>query len=404
MGYDVVIVGAGPVGASLACGLCHAGVSSALVEARPPAAPGAAGGDARPIALALGSKRILETLGAWQRVGAQATPIRRIHVSDRGHFGFTRLAAVDHEVEALGYVVGADMLGRTLEALLASQSGLMLVRPAEVQAVVLEGSSVRVELQTAGERRCVRARLVVVADGGRSRVRRALGIGVRTHSYHQVAVVARVTPEQAHRHTAYERFTDTGPLALLPMGGRDCGLVWSVGPGEGERLLALDDAGFLEALQRCFGRRLGAFREVRGRGLHPLELVRSREQVRSRVAVIGNAAHQLHPVAGQGLNLGLRDAAALTEVVAGALRAGEDPGALTTLERYAAWRHGDQRAVTWFTDALARLFSNDLQPLALGRDLGLLALDLVPPLKNGLAWRAMGLAGRQSRLARGLRP
>ncbi|NIR28087.1 MAG: 2-octaprenyl-6-methoxyphenyl hydroxylase [Gammaproteobacteria bacterium] len=403
MSYEVAIVGAGPVGVSLACALGGAGVGVVLLESRPGGTPGAAtSAHGRPIALSLGSKRILDTLGAWEVVGGHANPIEQIHVSDRGGFGFTRLRAAEHGVEALGYVVAANALEEALEVLLAAQGSVDVLRPARVRGVSLAAGAARLEADTAGGTRRLEARLLIAADGGRSRVREALGIGVRTRAYGQVAVVARVLPQKPHFNTAYERFTDSGPLALLPMRQGWCGLVWSTHPPESEHLLSLDDEPFLSALTRRFGQRLGGFGRVQGRSAYPLQLVRSREHVRSRLAIIGNAAHQLHPVAGQGLNLGLRDAAALAEVVVEAVRSGTDPGALRTVERYAAWRGGDQDSVTWFTDALVRLFSSRLGPLRAGRDLGLLALDLVPGLKAGLARRAMGLAGRQTRLARGL--
>ncbi len=399
MRYEVAIVGGGPVGAGLACALGAAGVSVALLESRP---DGSSPTDARPIALSLGSKRILDTLGVWEGVRADANPIAHIHVSDRGGFGFTRLCAADHGVEALGYVVPAGALQEALDASLAAQGSVDVVRPARVRGASLAADAARLEADAAAGALELEARLLIAADGGRSRVREALGIGVHTRAYGQVAVVARVLPHRPHGDTAYERFTDSGPLALLPMRQGWCGLVWSTHPAESERLLSLDDERFLAALTRRFGGRLGGFERVRGRSAHPVELVRSREHARRRLVIIGNAAHQLHPVAGQGLNLGLRDAAALAEVIVDALRCGSDPGALGAVERYAAWRRRDQGSVTWFTDALVRVFSSRLGPLRAGRDFGMLAIDLVPGLKAGLARRAMGLAGHQTRLARGL--
>jgi 2-octaprenyl-6-methoxyphenol hydroxylase len=248
----------------------------------------------------------------------------------------------------------------------------------------------------------VEAKLLVLCDGGRSPLRGQLGIPVNERDYGQWAVTARVEARCAHDGVAYERFTAAGPLALLPMHGNNCGLVWSMDAPSSERLVALDDDAFLRELGAQFGMRLGGFVATGPRSAFPVRLITASEVVGERLAVIGNAAHHLHPVAGQGLNLGLRDAAALAEIVSAALREGGDPGDAMVLGRYAEGRRADQKRVSRATDALVRLFSNRFAPLVVARSLGLLAFDLMPPLKRRFGNYAMGLAGRQSRLARGL--
>jgi 2-octaprenyl-6-methoxyphenol hydroxylase len=233
-------------------------------------------------------------------------------------------------------------------------------------------------------------------------VRERLGVPVRRWEYGQTAVVANVTPGRPHQGCAYERFTDSGPLALLPMTGGRCAVVWTVRDEDVDGLLGLDDAAFLAGLQERFGHRLGLFQRAGRRQAYPLGMMRVLESVRGRVAIIGNAAHTLHPVAGQGFNLGVRDVAALAEVVDEAHRAGRDPGAPEVLDAYRHWRQREQAAMAVATDGLARLFANPLGPLRLGRQVGLLAMACLPGARHQLARAAMGLSGRQPRLARGV--
>jgi 2-octaprenyl-6-methoxyphenol hydroxylase len=381
----------------------------ALVEASDGRRRGACAYDSRPIALSQSSRRILDALGVWSGLSARVTPITRIHVSDRGHFGFARLRAEDHGVDALGYVISAAELGAALEAALGSLDRVRIVRPAVVEQAACDHSpAVRLSIAAAGSRpaaelpAALEAKLLVLCDGGRSPLRGALGITVNERDYGQWAVTARVEARCAHRGVAYERFTPAGPLALLPMHGNHCGLVWSMDAARSEHLGSLDDDGFVGALNEQFGTRLGGFLSTGPRSAFPVRLTTASQVVGERLAVIGNAANHLHPVAGQGLNLGLRDAAALAEMVAMSLREGGDPGDPSVLARYAEWRRGDQKRVARTTDALVRLFSNRFAPLVLARGLGLLVFDLFPPIKRRFGDQAMGLAGRQSRLARGL--
>ncbi len=400
--YDLLIIGGGMVGASLACALAGSGLRIAVVEAVPLRADDQPSYDDRSIALACGTRCIFSGMGLWEGLRDAVTPIRTIHVSDRGHFGITRLRAADYGLEALGYVVENRALGRLFAARLASLDDVALLCPARLESLDIGDRTACAEVEMAGVRHTLRARLVVGADGGRSLVRRLAGVAVREWDYGQNALIANVTPGRGHAHVAYERFTDSGPLAMLPMSGNRCSLVWTVRRGDEAALMALDDEAFLSRLQARFGRRLGVLRRVGRRQVYPLTLVRATGRPPPRLALIGNAAHTLHPIAGQGFNLGLRDVAALAEVLWTAQRRGEDPGGRDVLTRYHQWRHRDQRRVIALTDGLVRLFSNELPPLVMMRNLGLTALQCLPPVKRLLARQFMGLAGRLPRLARGL--
>jgi len=402
--YDLIIVGSGLVGASLAVGLSGRGLRMALVDTHAPGDPGQPGYDDRGIALAYGSRRIFEGMGVWPAVAPEAEPIRDIHVSDRGHFGFTHLSAEEEGVPALGYVATARQLGAALLGRLRECDDVEWIAPAQVVAIAADEFSAHVTVERDGERQVLAAALLVAADGGRSFVREQLGLPTRRWGYGQSAVVTNVTPSQPHRNVAYERFTDTGPLALLPMSEGRCAVVWTVRDEQVEEVMAMDDQAFSKAFQDRFGHRLGRFQRVGRRASYPLQLLRVRESVRPRTAVIGNAAHTLHPIAGQGFNLGLRDVAALVEEVLGAHSAGRDLGDAAVLQAYEDWRQTEQRTVAMATDGLARLFSNPLMPLKLGRNLGLAAMDLLPFGRHALARAAMGLTGRLPRLARGLTP
>ncbi len=404
--YDILIIGGGMVGASLAIALRGQPLRIGMVEAAPFRAAAQPSYDDRAIALSQGSRRIFAAMGVWDTLAPAATPIERIHVSDQGHFGITRLDAREEGVEALGYVITGRALGQGLVEQAGRLHNLDLLSPARLCELKLGEDHATAVIERDGKREPITSALVVAADGGDSSVRRLLDIPVTEKDYHQTAIIANITPQRPHANVAYERFTPHGPLALLPLDADDadnrCSLVWTHDPQRTEELLALDDAAFLGALQDAFGWRLGRLRKVGRRASYPLRLVRAREQIRPRLALIGNAAHTLHPIAGQGFNLGLRDVAALAQVLADAHHGGRDLGELTVLQDYARWREGDHRKVIGFTNALVHTFSNRLPPLSICRNLGLLATDVVPPLKHALARNAMGIAGRLPRLARGL--
>ena len=399
---DVLIIGGGLVGASLACALGQAGVRTTIVEAHPFDTDQQPGYDERSIALAQGSQRIFSALGLWQSMQEQVCPIHTIHVSDRGHFGFTRLRREEEGVPALGYVATARVLGKALLERLAELDTVEVLAPAQLVDFQVSGECVEAGLRLDGEALSCTAKLLVAADGAQSSIRAQLGIETTQRDYGQTAVIANVTPERPHQNVAYERFTDTGPMALLPMSEQRCALVWTVRSDQSDAIMELDDADFLSRLQARFGYRLGRFLKVGKRHAYPLYLLRARESVRPRMALIGNAIHTLHPVAGQGFNLGLRDVATLAEVIMDAQRNGRDIGGSSVLDRYADWRQADQRRVAVFTDSMVRLFGQNFPPVTWLRDAGMLALDVCPPAKRWFGRLTMGRAGRLPRLARGL--
>jgi len=403
--FDLIIIGGGMVGASLAISLAEQPLRIALVESAPlnnkTSAP--PNYDDRAIALSFGARRIFEGMGLWTDIAPHSTAINHIHVSDQGRFGFTRLDAEQEKVDALGYVVTARQLGATLMDKLQQCANLTLISPATLTDLIFDTGSVTATIQHKdGTTLSLTAKLVVAADGGNSQVRRQLDIHTADRDYQQTAIIANITPEKPHGHVAYERFTRNGPLALLPMPDNRCALVWTHTPDDAERLMQLSDDDFLTELQPCFGKRLGRFVKVGKRSSYPLQLIQSREQVRARLALIGNAAHTLHPIAGQGFNLGLRDVATLAQNIVDAHQAQNDIGSLAVLQAYAEWRQRDHQQVIGFTNALVQTFSNRLPPLALARNLGLIAADIIPPLKHSLARHSMGLAGKLPRLSRGL--
>ena len=398
---DVAIVGGGMVGVSLACALAPLPLRVAVIEGAMPKLGQPPCYDDRAIALSYGSRRILESIGVWSHLEACATPIEHIHISDRGRFGFARLDRDEEGVEALGYVVLAREIGEALYGALA-ETGVELIAPASVESFSQEEGSVHLLLDEEGGSSTLDARLMVAADGTHSQAREALGIAAKGWSYEQTAVVTNVTPSRPHGLRAFERFTEDGPLALLPMTENRCGLVWTQRHDRVEEVMGWNDAEFLARLQDAFGFRLGRFVQVGQRHAYPLQLLMAERAVAGRVALIGNAMHTLHPIAGQGFNLGIRDVAALADVIADAVQRDGDPGAPEVLDHYARWRDGDQKSLAVITDALARVFGNPLPPVRTGRNLGLLLTDLAPGLRHRIARHAMGLEGRLPRLSRGV--
>jgi|TARA_R100001143_G_scaffold25354_3_gene25638 2-octaprenyl-6-methoxyphenol hydroxylase len=394
--FDLLIVGAGMVGASLALALKNTGLRIAIVEAQDLLADHQPGFDDRGIALSHGSQRIFETMQLWPQLAHQATAIKGIHISDRGHFGVTRLNAETESVPALGQVMTAKHLGIQLNQALHSHPTLAILTPLQVQTLEQHNKAVAVRLSDGQHLTC---KLLVGADGQFSTIRQLLGLSSWQREYQQTAITTNVIPERAHQNWAYERFTENGPLALLPMSEGRCSLVWTVQSGEEKALLECDEQQFTEQLQQAFGYRLGYFQKVGQRSSYSLGLMQTHQPVQQRVVLIGNAAHSLHPIAGQGFNLGLRDAAVLAELIA---LHPEDCGHLQVLHDYADWQQQDQDKVIRATDFLVKTFSNNAFLLGHGRSLSLALLNGLPSVKSRLAKTSMGLSGKQSKLSRGL--
>jgi 2-octaprenyl-6-methoxyphenol hydroxylase len=390
---DVVVVGGGLVGASLAIALGPSGKRVTLIEAAAPP-QSAPVWDEREIALNVVSRRIYQGLGVWDRLAAEATPILATHISERGRFGVARFTAEEAGEAALGWNVPVRALGAALWQKLGDFPNLTVLCPEKVKGIEKESELVRVIPSEA--RDPLPSKLVVACDGAQSAVRRALGIGARETDYEQTAVVTAVRPERPHQGVAYERFMPDGPIALIPKPADRCGLIWTVPTAKAATMLAWSDAEFLVQLQDAFGMRLGRFLEVGRRNGHALTRVLSDALTAPRVIFAGNAAQTLHPIAAQGFNLGLRDVATVAELAGGAA----DPGAAGVLAEYEKRRIGERGTVSDFTDGLVRIFSNDIPGLATTRHWGLLALDLLPPLKQAVMRQNLGFAGGTPRIAR----
>jgi 2-octaprenyl-6-methoxyphenol hydroxylase len=400
--YDVAIVGGGMVGATLAVALAPLKLRVALIEAVPPQSAAQPSFDERTTALSNGSRRILDTIGVWPALINAASAIRKIHVSDQGRFGFARIDAAEQGLDAMGYVVPNRALGDALWAQVP-ESGLQVFCPAEVAQVTPAADAVLLDIQQGSARVQISAKLIVAADGVNSAVRHAFGVEAEVRDYQQTAVITTILPQRFHEHVAYERFTADGPLALLPLEGGRCTLVLTLSPEAASAALQWSDVEFIAEVQRRFGFRLGRILKVGRRVPYPLSLSRAERTSEGRCVIIGNAAQGLHPVAGMGFNLGLRDVASLAELIADrAGAAGFDAGSGELLAAYDAWRAADRRGVIAFTDGLVRLFANPLRSVQRLRNLGLLAFDVLPPAKAALSRLSTGGNGRVPKLARGV--
>ncbi|MGB5687888.1 MAG: 2-octaprenyl-6-methoxyphenyl hydroxylase [Woeseiaceae bacterium] len=403
--YDIVIAGGGMIGTSLALALAPLGLRIAIVEAIARKAVAQPSFDDRSTALSRSTQRMFEAMGLWPDIVAASTPIRQVHVSDQGHFGFSHIEAEEQGVEALGYVVINRVLGKVLQDALDGLEEVDVLCPARIVDIELGPDIAAAVVENADSKRTeLSGRLLVAADGANSAVREMMGITAQQSHYGQRAVIGNLLPEKDIDNVAYERFTGQGPLAILPVADGRAGFVWTVSEDNAERVMALDDEQFLAELQQEFGYRLGVFSRVGTRASYPLVLSKALRLTATRSVLIGNSAHGLHPVSAQGFNLGMRDVAAIVDCVADAKAApGEfDPGAGNVLEQYANWRRADQQKLVRFTDGLVKLFSSERWPLRTLRNIGMLGFDLVPGVRSVFAKHTMGLAGRLPRLSRGV--
>ena len=398
---EVVIVGGGMVGLTLGCALAGGGVEVAIIDRADPAELTGQAFDGRVSAIAFASKRALDTIGVWPKLlepDGQIQPIHAIRVSDGASLLFLHYDERELGDDPLGYIVENRHMRTALFALARQMPRLKLFAPNGLARLDRTDSGVLAELVD-GTR--LTARLAVAADGRNSALRRAAGIRTMGWAYPQTGIVCTVAHEQPHRGIAHERFLPAGPFAILPMSGDRSSLVWTEREDTAPAILALNERDFGDEMADRFGEFLGRVRVIGPRWQYPLSLLHADRYTDNRLALVGDAAHAIHPIAGQGLNLGLRDVGALAEVLVDARRLGLDLGDANTLVRYQRWRRFDNMLMMAVTDGLNRLFSNELAPLRLARDLGLAAVNQLPPLKRLFMRHAMGLVGELPRLCRG---
>lgn len=409
---EVLIAGGGLVGLTLGIALADAGLDVIVIDRDAPAAVQAATFDGRASAIARGSQQALAAIGLWDAMAASAQPIEDIRVSD-GRVGhpvsrlFLHYDCEEVDGAPLGYMLENRSIRAALHAKAPHTAGLRLLAPAQVVDMSRDAHACTVTLD---DGRTLSAQLMVAADGKRSRLRAAAGIPVTAWDYPQAGIVCTVAHAEPHHGTAHENFLPSGPFAMLPLRDGDDGtgrsvhrssIVWTEKRDLAAAMMAQDDATLSAEIQRRFGDSLGALGVIRPRWSYLLSLSLAKDTVAERFALVGDAARGIHPISGQGLNLGIKDVAALAEVLIDARRLGLDPGQVSVLRRYARWRRFDNLTLIAVTDGLNRLFSNDAAPLRLARDLGLAAVDRMPPLKRFFMRHAMGLVGDLPRLIRG---
>jgi 2-octaprenyl-6-methoxyphenol hydroxylase len=400
---DVLISGGGMVGLTLGLACAQGGLKTLIIDTAAPATVLAPQFDGRVSALAYASVRMLRALGVWDSLSGHAQPIREILVTDGKlasatspfslHFDSAEVGA-----EALGYIAENRHIRSSLYDAVGRADNLELVAPATVKNLAMEGGSAVVTLDDGSQVACA---LVIAAEGRESRLRAEMGINTIGWSYPQVGIVATVEHEKPHNGVAYEHFLPSGPFAILPLPGNRSSLVWTETKMKAPALLALDEAGFNAELARRFGDHLGKTKSAGPRWSYPLAFHIARDFVKPRFALAGDTAHGIHPIAGQGLNLGLKDAAALAEVLLDAARLGRDIGALDTLKRYERWRRFDSVVMGGTMDALNRLFSNDIAPIRHLRDLGLGIVDSIAPARRFFMRHAGGDVGKLPKLMKG---
>jgi 2-octaprenyl-6-methoxyphenol hydroxylase len=396
--YDIIIVGGGLVGATLALALApHRRVAVLEVQARPLPEDNHPSGE-RAIVLSSASKNILTALGIWSVLQPYVEAVKEVQVSDRGHFGKVRMTAAEEDLPALGYVIQAKYLQVQLAIVLEQRENIKVFYQAQCLSLRSDDSSATVIFNSGAEQKEISAELVVGADGQNSVMRELLSIAVTSVDYQQSAVVSNIDLARSHGNIAYERFTSTGPLALLPLAENQATLIWTLPKAEVENIRSLNSEQFTAKVQEAFGYRLGRFLSSTPPVAFPIMMHRAVELVRNRVVFVGNAANAIHPIAGQGLNLGLRDVAVLAELIAGQGLDQLD----NLLREYVARRRTDHLQIINITHSLVGFFSNAFLPLTFARNAGMTAMDLMPPVKRWLSKRSLGHLGHITPLACGV--
>jgi len=388
--YDVVIAGGAMAGSTLALALSNVSkgiLSIAVVEPYPMNKENHPGFDSRSIALSYGTKLILEGFKLWPKISPLTTEIKYIHVSDRGHAGITEITKDERNTPALGYVVELANIGSLYSELISKSDNIDYICPDSVERISRHAENNKIILSSGKEIKC---KLLVAADGADSICSHILGHSNSEFDFDQVAVIANVEISEHHNGRAFERFTSSGPLALLPMSKNRMSVVWCLKPAEAEKMVGLSDQAFIEELQQAFGWRLGKIIKTGVTASYPLILKQKDQIVSHRFATVGNAAQLLHPMAGQGFNLGIRDIASLVENIDGQIDAGD----YSVLSGYRKCREQDRSRTIALITGMVQIFSNDWLSLRVGRNLGLLAMDNIPLLKIPLLRRTMGLMKR----------
>ena len=398
--YDVVIVGGGMIGSSLALALQQLPIKVALIEPFAPVDDAAPGFDARAIALSRTTAKILRSLQLWAGIKPDATAIQHIHVSDKGRMGLCHFSAAEVNLPAMGYVVELQNVAKIMHKALQG-SAVDLLCPATLETIEAAETGYELAVKHGDSTVQLATKLVIAADGGRSQIRADLNIPFTTKTYNQSAIISTLRTQKEHHYRAYERFTDNGPVAFLPLSDNRISMVWMVAPDEAERLMASDDDLFITELQSAFGMRLGRIEQLGQRHCYPLNLVQTNYQEPGLIFV-GNAAQSLHPIAGQGFNLGLRDVADLVDVIRDACIAGEDLSSKELSDKYHEVRTKDKAHIVTLTDALARLFANPSPVVSIPRNILLGSLSLMPDVRHQFTQFAMGMNHPSSRLTRGL--
>jgi 2-octaprenyl-6-methoxyphenol hydroxylase len=395
---DVVIIGGGFIGGTLACALSHLGLRTSIIDTQDPAIGLDVKFDGRASAIAFASQRLLESVGIWDLLAETACPIKDIRVSEGNSPFFLHYDHKDTESQAFGYMIENRFIRRALHKKILELVAIEVVAPDHVQALERSGSGVRVKLESG---KIITAPLVIGADGRNSITRRHAGIRTTGWSYNQSGIVCTVEHEEPHQHIAHEHFLPAGPFAILPLWNNRASIVWAERSDLVPAIMQLDETEFLEELKLRFGSFLGELKIVGSRWSYPLSLKFAERAIDQRLALVGDSLHGMHPIAGQGLNLGLRDVAALAEIIIDARRLGMDIGDTLVLERYQQWRRFDNSLMLAATDGLNRLFSNSIGPIQLARDIGLSAVNKMGPLKKILMRSAMGLSGEIPKLMKG---
>jgi 2-octaprenyl-6-methoxyphenol hydroxylase len=402
--FDIVISGGGLSGALMALSLIDCKneqgqpLSIAIVEANQVLKNPSLSFDDRVLALSHGTATYLQSLGLWQKLKEVAEPIKNIHISDRGFYGKARLYADNHQVNALGFVVEMSLLGQALLASLKEKNklsgNLTWFTPDKISDITWQENHVEITLNSETQ---LNAKLLLACDGVHSACRKLANISVQESDYGQSALIANVCTAIPHDNLAFERFTETGPIAMLPLSKQSsatndsrCSLVWTLPPEQADKMQSLSDTQFQNELESAFGSWLGAITHVGKRDVFPLKLLMADEQVYHRMALIGNASHTIHPIAGQGFNLGVRDVNQMAALIKTSLNNNQDIGQFSALSEYASKRKLDHQQVIGLTDSLVTLFSNKLPPLVAGRNIGLKVMNYLSPLKDALVRKTMG--------------